>query len=424
MYCKHLKRMSCFCLIILFMISYVIGLEQTVCDPNCDLFTLGNHSESQQILDTINNFRYNIASGNINGHPNYGPLPSATNMNKILWDNQLAIISSNHANSCPNMVSILSQNGNLPSVIAQSVNANLTKFKYKELNQNTIASYYVGMAVDNIQTFPNMLNLFQTQWFDQVSLYQFIPPDGKHIECPGNENTFGCDIIQALISANVRYIGCGYSFCGRATNFTVIICNLYPDPIGLYINERPYKQGTPCSLCDGDRTCINNLCGGGVCDSYGESPCNNTNDCLDGTELDGRSLFGCPTISPTSSPTTQTSSPTLNTIETSLLPTNYPTQTPSTSPTSTPSLTPTISPSSNPSVSPSESPTTQTLTPTLNLVQSSWLPTVSPTINPSINPTLPTTVEISNSTSMNNTTLSTYICLLRTQISKLHTSMN
>ena len=337
------QKMLVYLLILVFGGIYVgYGFQRNLCNPNCSMFTTETYpgyeySESQQILDSINNWRKAFVSGNytLNDYM-YGTFPNASNMNSLLWDNEMARIASEYANTCPSIDDMAQQKGNLSTTIEQSIKDDSTKFKYVSSDVENISSYYIGIKVKN-ETDTTIYSLIGKGWLAHLFGYRFLPGNGT-IECPGLQgNEFKCNSIKTLLSANIRYIGCGYSICDtNGTAHVIMICNVYPYPIGLKFGETPYQVGIPCSDCDIDRTCLENVCGGGVCSTFIEAPCNTTNDCLDGTTSNGRSLDGCSTLSPTQS-----------TIEPSLPPTNYPTHIPTISPTLTPSILPSISPTGN-----------------------------------------------------------------------------
>lgn len=169
----------------------------------------------------------------VNSHNGYRAAvnPPATNMRKLVWDDKLAKVAANYAETC----------------------------KFKHNNNRTIqykaigGTGYVGenLAVGTGATKPEQA---VKMWNREVSFF--------------NYNAFTCEkgkqcghYIQANW-ANSAKVGCAYKLCKNNIiankNAHLWVCNYTPG--GFLPGQRPYTTGQRCSKCPSGTKCSGGLC--------------------------------------------------------------------------------------------------------------------------------------------------------------------
>ncbi|XP_067679222.1 cysteine-rich secretory protein 2-like isoform X2 [Haliotis asinina] len=146
-----------------------------------------------------------------------------SDMNELVWDDQLEQEASAWANRCVFAHQYKGRGENL------AFNTN----KYPESELTEIA--FKG-------------------WFDEKNIYSY----GQY-SCGAS-----CHYTQ-LVWATTRRVGCAMKRCeylAQATaNAWYLVC--FYDPAGNKMGKKPYQKGSSCSKCRDDQTCSNRLCAGG-----------------------------------------------------------------------------------------------------------------------------------------------------------------
>ncbi|XP_023231247.1 GLIPR1-like protein 1 [Centruroides sculpturatus] len=141
--------------------------------------------------------------------------PGSSNMNKLVWSDDLAKIAKDWGDKC------IFESG--------------PKSCLKHFSQNI----YYGSKV-----YQDAL----MQWYREKDLYDYDTN-----VCNGS-----CDRYKTLLWAETTTVGCSLSECKKNGSVHVIICNFYPAIEDL--SQRPYKKGNSCEECENKDKCDFNLC--------------------------------------------------------------------------------------------------------------------------------------------------------------------
>jgi len=153
------------------------------------------------ILDAHNNYRANVS-------------PTAQNMLKMYWDEEIAVIAQHYADTCP---------------------------KWHDSNDNRkVPGYGIGIGQNMAWGFRSW-SLAIEGWHSEVSRFHY----------GGSNYVYDVGHYTQVVSFKDNRIGCGYAMC----DWAIYVCNYGNGPA--YINK-PYKEGPSCSSCPGK--CENNLC--------------------------------------------------------------------------------------------------------------------------------------------------------------------
>ncbi|XP_069113964.1 peptidase inhibitor 16-like [Argopecten irradians] len=191
--------------------SFQLGGELLVDRKSTDKNGL-TEAEKDDILGYHNDVRSNVE-------------PSASNMLKMKWSDELATIAQDYADKC-----IWGHNGERSSG---------SSFWY--VGENIfLSSYYNGKyTVD--------------RWASEESDYTY-----SSNSCSGV-----CGHYTQVAWASSEYLGCGAKKCSSLeglswSNAVIVVCN-YGNG-GNFRGYRPYNEGTSCSQCPSGTTCENGLC--------------------------------------------------------------------------------------------------------------------------------------------------------------------
>ena len=324
-------------------------------------------------------------------------LPIATNMEYLLWEDELANVAYIHASTCAELESTTIRSNNdsvLSNINIQSLTFNATFDNYYFGNNINIFDYSSADYPDFNDSFLINYELMVQEWFSSLSNY-----------------TYGDDFDNTMYSGwrgSTRYIGCSSFDCtlftradGTPEKYSIYtVCYYFPNEWVFHPSADLYKSNKHingnsntntntnqvCTHCAIDRNddCINGLCWS--CPSMNYFTCQEESICnvLPCDFQDARS--SCPnkcqsrcnniTSAPTSScqiqilfPNASNSSSTALRLPTTSLPTTVTSQTLTDSSTVNPSTNPTNIPTNNPTNNPTD------------------IPTYDPTDNPTNNPT-------------------------------------
>lgn len=199
-------------------------------DPQSDTQKRQITSDQKKYLDA-----HNAARSNVN--------PSAANMKKMKWSDDLAVVAQNYANKC-----IWGHN---------SARTTETKVLTSEFS-------YVGE------------NLYATSSSTVDPTYAVENWDSEKKDYTYSSNTCSdvCGHYTQVVWANSEYLGCASKTCtsisglpSSYTGGTIVVCN-YGNG-GNRRGVKPYVSGASCSSCPGGYTCSGNLCVNGSDTSSG-----------------------------------------------------------------------------------------------------------------------------------------------------------
>uniref|UniRef100_A0A914HA59 SCP domain-containing protein n=1 Tax=Globodera rostochiensis TaxID=31243 RepID=A0A914HA59_GLORO len=161
-----------------------------------------------------NNYRSQLALGNVENKTGGEKMPKASNMYKLTWDENLANLSQEWANKC------------------------LLRHSWNGWAGENLA--YNGGTFTNKDAFEYAC----IRWWRELGLYginQELTLDGDSLESIGHWTN--------MAWANTDRIGCAVARNCPNTNWkTYIVCWYYKG--GNYLGEPVYGVGEPCSKCD------------------------------------------------------------------------------------------------------------------------------------------------------------------------------
>lgn len=166
-----------------------------------------------------------------------GVYPPASNMEYMLWDDELERSATEWAHQC--------QWEHGPQHLLMSIGQNL--------------AVHVGR--------PRSPAYHVQAWYDEVKDYTYPYPQECNPSCPDRCSGPMCTHYTQLVWATTNRIGCAIYVCPRMDvwgdvwqNAVYLVCNYSPK--GNWIGEAPYEYGNACSKCPpsyGGR-CRDNLC--------------------------------------------------------------------------------------------------------------------------------------------------------------------
>ncbi|XP_070392786.1 scoloptoxin SSD43-like [Dermacentor albipictus] len=215
------------------------GLVHTACkppNPNCAFISTGlSAAEKAEVLKAHNDYRSQVAQGRLPG------FPSATNMYRLKWDDELAEVAQAFTDQCDN-------NHDKPDQRMTT--------KFPKVGQN-IAWNYESTDTPAVDSAGRVKD-----WFDEYKDFS-----------PGNVEPFSVSAGRVVTHftqvtwAETRYLGCGYTHykLHQDAEPSVPFKKLYAchyAPGGNIIGTSMYKRGTVCSACPEETTCdaANGLC--------------------------------------------------------------------------------------------------------------------------------------------------------------------
>lgn len=187
-----------------------------------------NSADKNNILEMHNTLRAKVAKGQESG------LPSAANMRKLTYDDELAKIAQAHANKC-----VFSHDCN------DCRKAKNGRFAF--VGQNI----YMGMSSqkDNSAEWRKATQ----SWYDEVKDFR----SSQVSKFPNGGPVIGH--FTQVIWAETSKVGCGFSMYKKDGWFTKLyVCNYGVG--GNMLGNPVYKQGATCSQCPAGTSCTNGLC--------------------------------------------------------------------------------------------------------------------------------------------------------------------
>ena len=210
-----------------------LGNDNTMCKycgigPDCNSAVCSNElstNEIQEILDKHNELRSLVAQGNQAGQP------SATNMNKLTWDSELARNAQRWADQCPDDP-------------PHDPNRKTLKFPMQP-GQNKADSW------NSVNDFDWQLSTKIQSWYDEVK--DFPSDNVKAFSMNGATGVIGH--YTQVVWAETKKVGCGVMYYKdsrpKSSSYPyrkTLVCNYYPP--GNYLGQPVYKEGgSPGSDC-------------------------------------------------------------------------------------------------------------------------------------------------------------------------------
>ena len=189
--------------------------------------------QEQAVLDGHNEIRSDVASGLV------GNEPTATDMVKLDWDDDLALVAQNWVDQC-----IWDHNSNRTSEYGALVGGNIY------VGENLAVYLTTGSP-------PNLVDFALDIWFDEVADYTYGPLTNAAADSSGH--------YTQLVWADTHRVGCGLAVCPGTPfgypNYTAyyIACDYARG--GNFIGFYPYEAGPTASDCPaGYPAAENGLC--------------------------------------------------------------------------------------------------------------------------------------------------------------------
>ncbi|KAL1472153.1 hypothetical protein MTO96_039504, partial [Rhipicephalus appendiculatus] len=179
------------------------------------------------LLQLFNSYRSSVAVGNCK------PFPSATNMLKLEWDNELATLAYLHS-------AFLINASNWP--LHDEVENRFTT-RFKETGQS------VAVLHNTTHRYVSYWNTVIREWFAEYQLLK-LAAVGSY---DADESTTN---VSQMWWATTKYVGCGYStmLMPNGHDFDhAYVCNF--GPAGNVRGHAIYRQGATCSACPKETRC-------------------------------------------------------------------------------------------------------------------------------------------------------------------------
>ncbi|XP_026287630.1 venom allergen 3-like [Frankliniella occidentalis] len=209
--------------------------DHTLClyqnaSSSCQNLTSRNLTSEEQagVVAAHNEIRNQIASGQVNNGTNGGQ-PSATNMHRLYWDDEIAAIAQRWATQC--------------------------KFQH-DTCRNSADGTYVGQNIlittDTSSTLSSILEESAQAWFSEVASYNASLASQPYVF---DENT---GHYTQMAWATTTRVGCGYADYGQSSRSRLVVCN-YKEG-GNVIGEVMYASGSAASQCTTADSTYTSLC--------------------------------------------------------------------------------------------------------------------------------------------------------------------
>ncbi|PNF13786.1 hypothetical protein B7P43_G12434 [Cryptotermes secundus] len=189
-----------------------------------------SNSDKQKIVDAHNNLRRKVAKGQeTQGKP--GPQPSAANMKKISWDNELATVAQRWADQCS---------------FGHDACRNVGRFY---VGQNVYQSSTKGSSPNGQQDWQSAVQA----WYNEVKDFS------KNSVSPFKYSS-GAGHYSQVVWATSDKIGCGFTAYAGSDGWynKMYVCNYGPGGNVIGGSSSMYTIGGACSKCSGN--CDNGLC--------------------------------------------------------------------------------------------------------------------------------------------------------------------
>lgn len=227
-----------------------------MCLPGVALATM-TPEEITQSLTRHNDWRAAIANGDAVVAGETNNQPTASNMVKLVWDEDLAAVAQEHANGCDFSHS--------SSQARSATYEALTGTAPGWIGEN-IAAAFAGPGFPMAQLRARYQDHIDS-WTAELADYTYGSPGN----CTGV-----CGHYTQVVWANSVNLGCGIAECPTLTGLSggpftgaILVCNYLPG--GNFNNQAPYQTGAAASSCPGDYPVNDNgLCAAGT--PPGEEP--------------------------------------------------------------------------------------------------------------------------------------------------------
>ncbi|PSN50515.1 hypothetical protein C0J52_14364 [Blattella germanica] len=187
-------------------------------------------SDKQAVVDIHNQLRSKVALGKETaGKP--GPQPSAANMEKLSWDDELATVAQRWADQC------------------DFGHDSCRKDSRFYVGQNAYIGSSKGSAENGNQDWSKAIN----KWYNEVGNF-------SRNDISPFKFTKGTGHYTQVVWADTKYVGCGFIAYKEADGWynKYYVCNYGP---GGNIKETTmYKTGAACSACSGSCETSTGLC--------------------------------------------------------------------------------------------------------------------------------------------------------------------
>ncbi|KAL7647548.1 UNVERIFIED_CONTAM: hypothetical protein RMT77_001148 [Armadillidium vulgare] len=195
-----------------------------------------DEADKKAILDWHNSIRGKVASGRETGAKD-GTLPKASNMYKLVWDDELAYIAQSLVNNCT--------------------------FKHDSHYRRAVLNgrfFLVGQNIAYIATTGTLqsVNFVSTiDGFYTKEVKYFPKSLVSSFKATNSDEQYGH--YTQVIWANTRAVGCGgVTYEDNGWTFALVVCNY--GEAGNYVSYPVYKIGNPCSECPSGTSCSGSLC--------------------------------------------------------------------------------------------------------------------------------------------------------------------
>lgn len=177
-------------------------------------------AEKETLLNKHNNLRAKIANGQQSGQP------SAANMNKLVWSDELAKIAQRWADQCP---------------LYHDQDRRTPDYQHQP-GQN------IAFSWSSVHNFDWGLTSKVQSWYDEHA--HFPPQNVAAFSAKGATGTIGH--YTQLVWAETKHIGCGIMYHKDDSQpqypyKKTLICNYHPP--GNYLGRPVYKTGRAGSAC-------------------------------------------------------------------------------------------------------------------------------------------------------------------------------
>ncbi|XP_069495302.1 cysteine-rich venom protein pseudechetoxin-like isoform X2 [Ambystoma mexicanum] len=161
--------------------------------------------------------------------------PSAANMMKLEWHDELASMAQDWADQCT----------------FEHGQPHRDQPPFDDIGQNL--NKFMSSDPARLDSLYSRTNIPLKTWWDEVAWYNF-----PSSQCSGPV----CGHYTQLVWARTQYLGCGYLNGSRCPGtFTYVVCNYGPTGNKGLTPKHPYLPGEPCSKCDSGRGwCEQGLC--------------------------------------------------------------------------------------------------------------------------------------------------------------------
>jgi len=186
----------------------------------------------QLILEKHNELRRKVAKGE---QKDPKQQPSASNMRKMVWNDELAAIGQRWADQCN-----------------FSHDKNRRKLDRTYVGQNA----YLGMSSqkDNLTTIMNKMDVPVQAWYDEVVTFAFDPLDVNPFKF-----NYDAGHYTAVVWAKSEELGCGQVVYKEGDWYkNIVVCNYARG--GNMVGSAMYEDGEPCSNCPSGYQCDDALC--------------------------------------------------------------------------------------------------------------------------------------------------------------------